>query len=619
MTDLLDRLAALDPMSTGVTAVDSERLRAEIADRIEGRSTQLRPAPDRPSGRRLTLVGVGVFALVIVVFIPVYLARQPKPAVDLATEDTLRGLPGVQDVVRVGAVGGVRTSAIDGDTMWVVSSNDHELYRIDIPSGTVEETFPLDGYVEGVSVSGGYVWMTSYENGGEILRFDPQIGVTDPISLPDLPHSGVRVEDRLWITNEGGQLFFVEADGAVTEPELPEGLPDGALIGYADGYVWMVVEGGLVRIASDGLSFEEMAYEGASPFAKPFLSSPRWVVDGDGGPWLLDTKLNALVRIDEFTPGGEAVTSVPVGRFPHSAVYADGYVWVTSYDDYTLSKVDAATMEVEAVTPLPGRPSGLEFTDGSLWVFLYQSGFLVRIDPDAELQNLEVTVDQIVDIEDRQLRLRCSGAGDPLVILDADVDLGAGSWSMVQAGLSAQSEVCSFDRSGSYAVQDAAPAGDADLQTDDLMTALLLELGPSDRRFIYVAHGEGVATAQAFAAQFGDQVSGVVLVDPPPVDFAKYADDTGGRFPYEGPSDFGDTPLVVIGHDLNVTFLSSQYIATQGAEQSEARSTLWRDGLAGYAALSTDSTQVIAEGSNHAIPWERPQLIIDAVTDLLGS
>ncbi|MEX2652454.1 MAG: hypothetical protein WD473_08440 [Acidimicrobiia bacterium] len=617
MTDLLDRLAALDPVSTGITEQDATRLRAAVADRIEGGGVRLRPAPQRPGGRRLTLVGVGVFALVIVIFIPVYLAQRPKPIVDAATEDTLRDLPGVQDVIRVGSAGGVRTSAIDGDTMWVVSSNDHELYRVDLPSGTVQETYPLEGYIEGVSVSGGYVWLNSYENGGEVLRFDPETGLTDLISVPEPVTSGIRVGDELWRTTENGGLLVIDDSGVVTEQQLPSGLEGGALIGYVDGYVWMVVEGGVAKVNPDGLGFEVMPYEGAVPFYRPFLSSPRWVIDVNGVPWVLDTERNAVVRIDEFSSDGEAVSSVPVGRFPHSGVYADGYLWVTSYDDYTLSKVNPETMEVESVTPFPGRPSGLEYAEGSLWVFLYQSGFLVRLDPGAELQNLDVTFDEVVNIDDRQLRLRCSGAGDPLVILDADVDLGAGSWSVVQAGLSADHEVCSFDRSGTYSAQAVAPAGSAEQQVSDLMTALG-EMGLADRRFIFVAHGEAVADTQAFALAFGEQLDGVVLVDPTPADFAKYPDDSGDRFPYEGSGDFGDTPLVVIGHDMDVTFRSSQFIAGQGAKRAEEVSTKWQEGLAGYAALSTNSTQLLAEGSNHSIPWERPQMIVDAVNGLFG-
>jgi pimeloyl-ACP methyl ester carboxylesterase len=224
----------------------------------------------------------------------------------------------------------------------------------------------------------------------------------------------------------------------------------------------------------------------------------------------------------------------------------------------------------------------------------------------------------VVTIDGRQLRLHCSGSGDPLVILDADVDLGAGSWSVVQAGLSANHDVCSFDRSGTYAVQDGALAGDATQQTSDLMIALG-EAGLADRDIVYVAHGEGVADAQAFVAQFGEQVDGLVLVDPSPAEYAKYADDTTDRFPYEGSGDFGDRPLVVIGHALDVTIRSAAFIASQGEAKSEEVSAIWQQALDGYASLSTNSTQLTADGSNHNVPWERPQMIIDEVNGLLGS
>jgi pimeloyl-ACP methyl ester carboxylesterase len=438
------------------------------------------------------------------------------------------------------------------------------------------------------------------------------------ISLPAPDTSAIRAGAELWRTTEDGRLLIIDNEGNVTEQQLPTGLVGGALIGYVDGYVWMVVEGGLARINPDGLDFEVMPYQGAVPFYSPFLSSPREVVDVDGVPWVLDVMAHTLVRIDDFTSGGEAVSSVSAGRFPHSAVYADGYLWVTSYDDYTLSKVNLETMEVETVTPFPGRPSGVQYAEGSLWVFLYQSGFLVRIDPGAELQTLDATFDEVVTVDDRRLRLRCSGSGDPLAILDADVDLGAGSWSVVQAGLSADHSVCSFDRSDSYAARGGAPAGDANQQVSDLMTALG-EAGLADRQIVYVAHGEGVADAQAFVAQFGEQVDGLVLVDPAPSEYAKYADDVTDRFPYEGSGDFGDRPLVVIGHDMSTTFRSQQFIASQGEARSEEASTIWQESLDGYAALSTNSTEVTADGSNHNVPWERPQVIIDAVNGLFGS
>ena len=63
--------------------------------------------------------------------------------------------------------------AVDGDTIWLVESLNRSLHRINAPLATIEETFTIDRYVEGVTAGAGFVWLLGYENGGEVLRFNP--------------------------------------------------------------------------------------------------------------------------------------------------------------------------------------------------------------------------------------------------------------------------------------------------------------------------------------------------------------------------------------------------------------------------------------------------------------
>ena len=69
--------------------------------------------------------------------------------------------------------------AVDGNTIWVMTALANELQRISAITGQVEETYTIDAYVEGVVVGGGYLWLRSYDNGGEVLRFDPNSGEVD--------------------------------------------------------------------------------------------------------------------------------------------------------------------------------------------------------------------------------------------------------------------------------------------------------------------------------------------------------------------------------------------------------------------------------------------------------
>ncbi len=75
-------------------------------------------------------------------------------------------------------------------------------------------TYPIDAYVEGVEVGGGYLWLLSYDNGGEVLRFDPNAGCVDrAIPLGASPGGVQWYADRLWVSNTDGQLLQISADG----------------------------------------------------------------------------------------------------------------------------------------------------------------------------------------------------------------------------------------------------------------------------------------------------------------------------------------------------------------------------------------------------------------------
>lgn len=177
--------------------------------------------------------------------------------------------------------------------------------------------------------------------------------------------------------------------------------------------------------------------------------------------------------------------------------------------------------------------------------------------------------DEIISIGDRSIRLVCTGAGLTTVVLEADAGEGAGSWSMVQARLSESLRVCSSDRSGYYANEGAPISGSN--AAADLYQALQIagETGP----YLLVGHGEGSFVVRAIAEDHGDELVGMVLVDPQPDHFLE---DAAGILPEPmlrvfgqglavpdglqdlGRSvwdqDLGDLPLTIIGADTDLMF-----------------------------------------------------------------
>ena len=600
---MTDRLQQIDP-ALGVR-IDSESLRTRVDERLGLAATVARTTP-RP--RRPWLAAAVAFAIVLAVFVPMVLNRQAQRVENFVNEPASPRLPGVEAVIHESDGGGVRTLALDGNTMWVTSAQARKLVKIDVTTNVVEESYPIDAYVEGVVIGGGYLWLLSYDNDGEVLRFDPKRGVVD-LAIPlgaEPSHMSRWFADSLWVSNADGQLLQISPEGDI------QSTTSGELKGMAFGSLWVIdPETRVLRnVTPDGPGEVAIPTEGIVV---------REVIEGGGFLWVLDGDFSTIGSVHRYEKSGTGETSVQIGFGSHGMVAQGGSIWVTSLWDQTLTRIDSVSAEVLSVTPLPGRSGAIAAADGSLWISLYQPGSLLRMDPEAELMNIgEVIVDEIFD----GYRLLCTGEGDgPTVLLDPEWWIGPGSWSVVQAELSAHSLVCS------HGLIDAR---DPSEKVANLQRALS-EFGV-DGPYLLAAHGTGVVSTRLFAQERTDIV-GVVLVDPVPNGFAELlvsllgenAPTTYelGTYQLGEPqlADLGDIPMVVIGHDLSISFLNDGFDEGTGAPPGSGAQLgeAWSDGLSFYAGLSTRSRSVTVPGANHGLIWDRPDTVIDAVLELIGA
>jgi pimeloyl-ACP methyl ester carboxylesterase/streptogramin lyase len=594
MNDLLQRF---DPAAGAV--IDSESLRSRVDERLGLAGTVL---PVAVRVRRPWLAAAAAFAVVLAVFVPVTLNRQGETTENFAFDQAVSQIPGVESVLHESAGGGVRTFAVDGETLWVTSALARKLTRINVAANVVEESYPIDAYVEGVKIGGGYLWLLSYDNGGEVLRFDPIAGVVDlAIPLGASPGGVQWYADRLWAGNAAGQLFQISVDGVI------ESTTRGELVGMAFGSLWV--------IDPETRMLRDYTAEGPGSVAIPTEGMlVGQVIEAGGYLWVLERDLSIVGTVHRYDPDGGAPISVRVGYGAHSMVELDGSLWIASLWDETVTRIDTATSEVLTVTPLPGRTGAIAAADGSLWVSFYQPGLLIRFDPAADLMSIgEVVVDEVVD----GYRLLCTGGGNgPTILLDPEWWIGPGSWSVIQAQLSSDALVCSHG-----AVDDR----DAAAKVDNLLR--VLEEFNVDGPYLLVAHGTGVVSTRLLAEQAID-VAGVVLVEPVPTGFFELMQSVLPQgapvtFELDDPDplgDLGDIPLVVIGDDQSATFLNDSFDDNTGADPGTGAllAQAWADGLAFYAGLSTDSRSITISGSSHMVIWDRPETVVDGVLDLLG-
>lgn len=262
-----------------------------------------------------------------------------------------------------------------------------------------------------------------------------------------------------------------------------------------------------------------------------------------------------------------------------------------------------------------------------------------------------------VEIDGRKLYLECKGAGAPTVILVSGYRNNAAIWTTppssgvapVFEAVAKFTRVCAYDRPGTIlhathlsrsdpvAMPRTAEAVVSELH--DLLDAAAIE-GP----YVLVAHSLGGLFARLYASTYPNSVAGVVVIDawpeampkllgpeqwqayealsaPPPPGLETYRDletiDFGAASERmaEAASNqplFG-IPLFVLSRAKSVALPPN----VPAAFSPSAFEAAWRNGQDGLAALEPDAKHVVATESDHYIQIEQPDLVIDAVRQVV--
>jgi pimeloyl-ACP methyl ester carboxylesterase len=271
----------------------------------------------------------------------------------------------------------------------------------------------------------------------------------------------------------------------------------------------------------------------------------------------------------------------------------------------------------------------------------------------------------------RRLYLECAGQGSPTVVLEAGFRTRADLWSddliqpeaprmMVFPGVAAFSRVCAYDRPGTTTVIEgellpsrsdpvAMPRTAAE-SVDDLHA--LLEAADVPGPYVLVGHSYGGMLMRLYASTYPDEVVGMVLVDafseglkaqmtaeqwtayaeifqPVPEALAGYPDleftdldlsvaqvrDATDASPLPPcPQSPGvPFPLVVLsrGQPMAVPADLPGGLTGEGLERAWTVEQDW------LAALVPGARHVIAKESEHYIQLQQPELVIDAVRQVV--
>lgn len=283
----------------------------------------------------------------------------------------------------------------------------------------------------------------------------------------------------------------------------------------------------------------------------------------------------------------------------------------------------------------------------------------------------------LVDVGGYKLHINCVGQGSPTVILESGWGDYSATWAYVQPDVARITRVCSYDRAGYGWSEPSAHPRTANAMVQELHT--LLVKAKNQGPYVLVGHSLGGMLMRVYAYNYPDEVAGMVLVDsvheeqynrlPGAIDaiqdrvqqfrMLSFLSSTGFMalapqlIPNQGlPEDvfaqykvnwattgffktgaaemdamiastaevralritsLGNLPLSVIseGHYYPNPSLSNaenqQYWEEWQAMQSE------------LVGLSSNGKQTIAEQSGHNIQHDQPDLVIDAIQEMVGA
>ena len=262
-------------------------------------------------------------------------------------------------------------------------------------------------------------------------------------------------------------------------------------------------------------------------------------------------------------------------------------------------------------------------------------------------------LEKLVDIGSHRLFIHCIGEGSPTIVIDTGIGETYESWESVIESLSQSTRVCAYDRAG-YGQSEIGPMPRNGQRVTDELNLLLNKSGVKPP-YVLVGHSLGGLHMQVFAANYPEQVAGIVLLDPPPLawimgegfpelrelfnqetaaiqeaaeaarassdpeakaqadfletvasEFEQFFGDTGHQV--ADIRSFGELPLIVIG----ATEPDPNF-----GESAQAYRQFWNDESRTLAGKSENGRFILAEGSSHHIHLDAPEVLTQEILQIV--
>jgi len=161
--------------------------------------------------------------------------------------------------------------------------------------------------------------------------------------------------------------------GTIAVPELSD---SGPLAMTQDAAWARLLDGSVIHIDLESGQLVSTIDVGGGEFGD--------IAAGDDAVWVTTFDENTVSRIDPISD--EIVAVIGVGENPEDLLVTPDAVWVSNHRGGSLSRIDPATNQVVATVKVgpkgPSGPKEIALVGGDLWTAIPNANAVVRVDPD---------------------------------------------------------------------------------------------------------------------------------------------------------------------------------------------------------------------------------------------
>ncbi|MHA1213255.1 MAG: alpha/beta fold hydrolase [Candidatus Heimdallarchaeota archaeon] len=248
--------------------------------------------------------------------------------------------------------------------------------------------------------------------------------------------------------------------------------------------------------------------------------------------------------------------------------------------------------------------------------------------------------ERILNFEEYQIHIKETGKGKPTVIIEAGLGSGYDAYDTLQTAISPLTKVVSYDRPGLGESSESPNRRTLPNYINELR--LLLQKEDIDSPYILVGHSLGGLIMRYYAHKYPNEVAGLVLIDCIPEGWINYIMSTHSKEEIDelnkviNPElnnskgvikdewqEFQNNCELIKGVQLSKHIPIRVITAIQYGKDQKALGyhpedmQIWAQMQANFMANSTNAKQIITDKSGHSVQLTEPELIIDAIKELV--